>query len=212
MRAIIFIFLLAGQLQAQSFVLVFLHPREDKPELPKEQVDKLMQGHFANIQRLSSEGKLVVAGPFEEGGGIFIFRSTSFDEVREWLKPDPGIQANRWKIEMVPYKPRYGTPQGGHKPYDYVVYQFIRFTSYIAKFNINDMPQLMKQHDDYLAELKKSGNVVAEGTFNDTDGGILVMKGELNKEVIESDPAVHAGLLEIEIKKWTVARGAFGEK
>ena len=53
MRAIIFIFLLAGQLQAQSFVLVFLHPREDKPELPKEQVDKLMQEHIANMQRLS---------------------------------------------------------------------------------------------------------------------------------------------------------------
>jgi uncharacterized protein YciI len=72
--------------------------------------------------------------------------------------------------------------------------------------------EILKKHDDYLSEIKKSGNIIAEGIFNDTDGGILIMKGDLDKKVIESDPAVQEGLLGIDIKKWYVAKGAFGEQ
>src|SRR6478735_2054305 len=54
---------------AQSLVFVFLHHKTDKAELPKEQVDKIMEGHMANIQKMAKEGKLLVAGPFEGGGG-----------------------------------------------------------------------------------------------------------------------------------------------
>jgi len=63
-----------------------------------------------------------------------------------------------------------------------------------------------------VKDLVKTGNVVAEGTFGDSEGGILVIKGDLNKAVIESDPAVREGFLEVEFKKLYVARGAFSEK
>ena len=213
MKSFLFFILITGHAAvAQDMVFVFLHHRTDKSDLPKEQVDKIMEGHFANMKKMASEGKLLVAGPFEGGGGIYIFKSKSVDDVKEWLRPDPGIQNNRWKVEMLPFYPRVGQPQLVNEPYQMTSYQFIRFTSYIAKFNINDVPELMKKHDDYLNEIKKSGNVIAEGIFNETDGGILIMKGDLDRQVIESDPAVHEGLLEIDIKKWFVAKGAFGEK
>ncbi len=205
------IFLLSRSASAQEMVIVFLHHKTDKPELPKEQVDKIMEGHFANMKKLASEGKLLVAGPFEGGGGIFIFKSKSMDEVREWIKPDPGIQNNRWNVELQPYHPRVGVPRLVNEPYQMTSYNFIRFDSYIAKFNVNMVAEILKKHDDFINEIKKSGNVVAEGIFNDTDGGILIIKGELDKKVIESDPAVLEGLLGIEIKKWYVAKGAFGE-
>ena len=212
MRAILLLIFLSGNaVVAQPMVIVFLHHKADKAELPKEQVDKIMEGHFANIKKMASEGKLLVAGPFEGGGGIFIFNSTSTDDVRGWLKDDPGVQNNRWNVELQPYRWRTGLPRLVKEPIQMTNYQFIRFTSYIAKFNVSDVPQLLKQHDDYLTELKKSGNVVAEGIFNETDGGILVIKGDLDKKVIESDPAVRDGLLLFDIKKWFVAKGAFGE-
>jgi len=191
--------------------IVFLHHKPDKPELPKEQVDKIMEGHFANIKKLANEGRLLVAGPFEGGGGIFIFNSKSTEEVNEWLKNDPGVVNKRWNVEVLPYRPRLGVPRLVKEPYQMVDYSFIRFTSYVSKFNAYDVPELLKKHDDYLAEIKKSGNVVTEGIFNDTDGGILIIKGDLDKKVIESDPAVSEGLLAIDIKKWFVAKGAFGE-
>ncbi|MBI1770183.1 MAG: hypothetical protein HYR67_17580 [Bacteroidetes bacterium] len=212
MRAmLLFIFLWGKAATAQQMVIVFLHHKPDKPELAKEQIDKIMEGHFANIKKLANERKLLVAGPFEGGGGIFIFNSTSLDEVEGWLKDDPGVQNNRWNVELQPYRPRTGLPRLVSEPIQMTTYQFIRFSSYIAKFNVNDVPELMKKHDDYLAEIKKSGNIVAEGIFNDTDGGILIINGDLDKKVIESDPAVREGLLDFDIKKWFVAKGAFGE-
>jgi uncharacterized protein YciI len=211
MRVLFYLLLGWGSVSAQSMVIVFLHHKTDKPELAKEQVDKIMEGHFANIKRLANDGKLLVAGPFEGGGGIFIFNSKSINEVDEWLKNDPGVQNKRWNVEILPYRPRLGLPRLVNEPYQMINYQFIRFTSYIAKFNVYDVPEILKKHDEYLGEIKKSGNVVAEGIFNDTDGGILIIKGELDKKVIDSDPAVVEGLLIADIKKWYVAKGAFGE-
>jgi uncharacterized protein YciI len=193
-------------------IFVFLNKRTDKAELPKEQVDKLMEGHLANINRLAKEGKLVAAGPFDGGGGIFIFNSSSIEEVKRWLATDPGVQAERWKIEMLPFQFRLGKDMPLKEPYEMVSYQFIRYTPNIAKFNIQEVPELFVKHDDYLKEFKRTGNVIMEGIFGDTEGGVLVMKGDLDSAVIERDPAVQQGLLQFEIKKLWIAKGAFGEK
>jgi uncharacterized protein YciI len=193
-------------------IFVFLNKRTDKAELPKEQVDKLMEGHMANINRLAKEGKLVAAGPFDGGGGIFIFNSSSIEEVKRWLATDPGVQADRWKIEMLPFQFRLGKDMTLKEPYEMVSYQFIRYTPNIAKFNIQEVPELFVKHDDYLKEIKRTGNAIMEGIFSDTEGGVLVMKGDLDSAVIERDPAVQQGLLQFEIKKLWIAKGAFGER
>jgi len=213
----LFVFLLilwAQQLTAQSpeLIFVFLNKRTDKAELPEEQVKKIMEGHMANIERLAKEGKLISAGPFDGGGGIFIFKSNSVEQVNEWLKTDPGVAANRWRVEVLPYYPRVGGACAVGEPYEMVTYQFIRYIPNIAKFNIQEAPQIFSKHDDYVKGITKTGNVVAAGIFGDTEGGILVIKGDLQIEVIESDPAVREGLLEIDIKKLWIAKGGFCEK
>jgi uncharacterized protein YciI len=209
----LFIFILiAPCVIAQDLVFVFLHHRTDKVDLPKKQLDSIMEGHMQNIQRMAKDGKLLAAGPLEGGGGIYIFNSQSINEVNLWLQSDPGVKANRWKIEILSYHWKVGRPRLVSEPVTMTTYQLIRYTPYIAKFNINDVPELLNKHEEYIKSILKTGNVVAEGSFGDTEGGILVIKGELNRSVIESDPAVHEGLLEIEIKKWFVARGAFGEQ
>ncbi|MFN7793654.1 MAG: hypothetical protein ACK5NM_14010, partial [Cyclobacteriaceae bacterium] len=68
------------------------------------------------------------------------------------------------------------------------------------------------RHDEYLKEIKKTGNVIAEGTFGESEGGILIMKGKVQSEVIENDPAVREGLLEMWSKELYVAKGSFFEK
>ena len=52
---------------------------------------------------------------------------------------------------------------------------------------------------------------MAEGIFGE-DGGLLIMKGALQKEVIEADPAMSEGLYQIDFKQLYVAQGAFCEK
>ncbi len=167
---------------------------------------------MANIERLTKEGKLISAGPFDAGGGIFIFKSTSAAQVNEWLKTDPGIQANRWRVEVLPYFPRVGLACAVGKKFEMNSYQFIRYIPNLAKFNIQHAPEIFKKHDDYLKAIIKTGNAVAEGIFGDMEGGILVMKGDLDKAVIELDPAVREGLLEIEFQILWIAKGAFCEK
>ena len=200
-RLILLIFFLPFVTSAQTpeLIFVFLNKRIDKAELPEGEVKKIMEGHMANIERLSKEGKLISAGPFDGGGGIFIFKSKSVEQVKEWLQTDPGVHANRWRVEVLPYFPHVGGACAVTEPYEMTSYHFIRYTTNIAKFNVQDAPRIFKKHDDYLKEIIKTGNVITEASFGDDEGGILVMKGDLDKAVIETDPAVREGLLQIEI-------------
>ncbi|MCE2957019.1 MAG: YciI family protein [Bacteroidota bacterium] len=180
--------------------------------MPKEQVDRMMEGHMANINRLAREGKLVAAGPFEGGGGIFIFNSNSIETVKEWLATDPGVKAERWRVELQPFYVRVGKVALVNEPYEMVTYSFVRFIPNIAKFNIQELPEIFVKHDNYLQQLNRTGNVVGEGIFGDTEGGVLIMKGDVQSSVFEEDPAVQEGLLQLETKKLFIAKGAFGEK
>ena len=58
----------------------------------------------------------------------------------------------------------------------------------------------------------KNGNVIGAGTFGDYVGEILILKADVSKEIIESDPAVKSGDLKFEMKKLYIAKGSFCEK
>ena len=178
--------------QTNKFTFVFLNHKTDKAELSKEEVDKIMEGHMANINKMAKEGKLIAAGPFEGGGGIFIFKSTSVEEVRGWISEDPGIKAKRWNIEVLPFTIRSGSVCAVGEPYEMTTYHFIRYNPNLSKFTIGDAPLTFKKHDEYLNKIEQSGNVIAEGIFGDREGGILIMKGDLQKEVIEFDTRIFA--------------------
>ena len=198
--------------QVSSYSFVFLNKKPDAVQLPKEDVDKLMNGHMTNIERLAKEGKLVAAGPFEGGGGIFILNTTSIDEANAWLNTDPAVKANRWNIEIYPYRPRVGSICKVNPPYEMVTYQFLRFDANRSKSTARDYPEIFYRHDDFLKEIGKKANVVTEGIFGEFDGGILIINGEISKELMESDPAIQEGLLTMEMKTLWIAKGSFCEK
>jgi uncharacterized protein YciI len=201
-----------GTTQSPEHIFVFLNKKTDKAELPEEEVKKIMDGHMANINRLAKEGKLIAAGPFDGGGGIFIFKSSSVDQVRDWVSTDPGVQAKRWNVEMLPYYPKVGSVCTVTEPYQMVEYKFIRYTPQVTKDNISQQPDLFRKHHEYLKQLRSSAHVITEATFGESEGGILVVNGDLTNEVIEKDPAVSQGLLVAEVKKLWIAKGAFCEK
>ena len=195
--------------QSKTYSFVFLHKKSSAEQLAKEQLDKIMEGHMANIERLAKEGKLLVAGPFDGGGGIFILNTTSTDEARQWLSTDPGIQANRWDIEILPYTPRIGAVCIAKEPYEMVTYNFIRFVEMSTA--IENAESILKQHHEFVLALKKSGNLITEGIF-EPRGSILILKGEMNDNQFESDPAVQHGIISMESKKLWIAKGSFCEQ
>jgi uncharacterized protein YciI len=56
--------------------------------------DAMFKGHFANIQRLAAEGKLVLAGPFDgvDGWrGMFVLAVADIEEAKKLVATDPVI-------------------------------------------------------------------------------------------------------------------------
>jgi uncharacterized protein YciI len=215
MKKLLFIALVcltANAFGQNPYVIVFLNKKADAEKISDEKSKEIMGGHMNNMGRLAKEGKLTAAGPFEGGGGIFIMKTSNVEEAKQWISTDPGIQANRWNVELLPYTPRQGQVCAVKEPYKMVFYSFVRFDAIVSKFNAATYPTIIKHHDDYLQEIARTGNVVSEGIFGAYDGGILIMKGEVSNELFESDPGVKQGLINIEIKKLYIAQGSFCEQ
>src|SRR5258708_8495173 len=183
----LFIVLLAlvlpESVESQQFVLVFLNNKANKTELPEKDVKRIMDGHMANIRRLAKEGKLIVAGPFDGGGGIFIIKAASPDQAKEWLASDPGVQANRWNVEVLSYTPRVGSVCQVKEPIQMVNYEFVRYTINITKYNVREAAETSRKHDEYLKKIAQTGNIIPQRTFGE-NGGISLIPRELQKEAI----------------------------
>jgi uncharacterized protein YciI len=178
--------------------------------MPKDQVDNIMQGHLANIERLAKEEKLLVAGPFEGGGGIFILNTTSVEEARQWLHSDPGIQANRWNIEILPYTANKNRVCIAKEPYEMVMYTFIRFTAHSNSTGQNVF-EILNQHRQHIDEFTDSDNFVTDGIL-ENNGNILILKEDVPDSTFDSDPLIGSGKLSMQKKKLWIAKGSFCER
>jgi uncharacterized protein YciI len=184
------------QAAGQEFHLVFLN----KAVLPEEEVKKLMDGHMANINQLAKEGKLWAAGPFDGGGGIFIFKTASLDDVKSWILTDPAVKAERWNVEIFPYRPRTGSVCMVGEKYEMTNYLLIRYSPKRAG----------SDHRDYLGS-SFGTSIIAEGDLGEGAGSIVVLREEPKTSVLDQDPAVKSASLTYAVKKLFIARGSFCE-
>lgn len=86
----------------RAYVLVIL--KTGPTRVPEgEQRKAVFAGHFANMERLSKEGKLVLAGPFSEDPdgwrGLFVMAVESIDEARALTATDPVIRSGEMVAE-----------------------------------------------------------------------------------------------------------------
>lgn len=91
--------------EPRGYTLVLIKTGPQSGKLSKEENERVFAGHFANMQRLSEERKLVVAGPF--GGarsdkslrGIFVLDTEDRALARAWAETDPPTQAGVFALE-----------------------------------------------------------------------------------------------------------------
>jgi uncharacterized protein YciI len=96
----------AQQYEMTTYHLVLLQkgPAWSKEVTPE--VQKIQEGHMANIRKMAETGKLVAAGPIATEHnlrGIFVFASSSMEEVKEWCAQDPAVKAGRLTVEVYPW-------------------------------------------------------------------------------------------------------------
>lgn len=87
----------------KQYVFVILKTGTAKIEDDEKQ-KKLQSGHMENINRLAEAGKLVLAGPFMDGGnmrGLYIFNVTTIEEAKELVKTDPAIREGLFDVEFT---------------------------------------------------------------------------------------------------------------
>lgn len=87
----------------RSYVFCVLKTGKAKIE-DQEKRNEIFRGHFANMKRLASEKKLVVAGPFVEGEpnrGLYIFNVATIEEATELVKTDPAVEAGVFDFELT---------------------------------------------------------------------------------------------------------------
>lgn len=199
-------------LAQEKYMFVFLNDNPAKEDLSMAEMDSIQGAHLDNIKRMTLENKLLLAGSLEGDGVIFVLNTQSAKEAREWLNKDPAVNAGRYYIEILPWNIRYGKLCQIDEEVQFATYTFIRYNTYITKFNVQQAPLLLRQHDVYLKQIIQTGNVLLEGFFDNSDGGIMIMSGEVEDDVLLQDPSVKNGLVQPDPKKIWVVKGSFCEK
>ena len=87
----------------KMYVMCFLKTGPLKVDDANKRAE-LMKGHFGMINRLAGEGKLVLAGPFSDGGefrGIYVFDVKTVEEAQKLTETDPSIKEGYFKVEFI---------------------------------------------------------------------------------------------------------------
>jgi len=95
--------------EARGYTLVYLKTGA-KTQLSDAEEKTIFSGHFANMQRLAKEKKLLLAGPFGEPKhdinlrGLFVLDTSDPAQAKAWAESDPGFQAQVFTLEYHPLR------------------------------------------------------------------------------------------------------------
>ena len=177
---------------------------------------RLHEEHLKYVFSLLDSGKAIIAGPFTDGGdidGIFIFRAQDAAEAQALAEADPTVAAGFRIAEMHPWwsEDIFSKPA---KPVK-LVPMYFAFLVRGEKWTPEKTPATEEIQKGHMANINRLANMkklIAAGPFGD-DGrlrGIFVFRvASLDeaKALTETDPAVQAGRLAMELHTWMVPEG-----
>lgn len=97
----------ADEYGMRKYVIAFLKTGPKDAEVKGDARTALFKAHLENINRLASEGKLAIAGPFADPEkkfrGLFIFAVPTVEEAKALAETDPTVKAGVLVVEYVPW-------------------------------------------------------------------------------------------------------------
>ena len=91
----------------RQYVLAILKTGPNDAKVTGDARKEVFKGHFANMGRLAAEGKLAVAGPFNDPAkiyrGLFIFAVPTVEEAKALAESDPTVKAGVLIVEYIPW-------------------------------------------------------------------------------------------------------------
>ena len=83
------------------FMLLNEGPKRDQDSVA---VAKIQEGHMNHLNEMAQTGKLVIAGPFDNGGkyrGILIFDVDSISQAIRMESTDPAVVSGRLEMQAI---------------------------------------------------------------------------------------------------------------
>lgn len=192
---------LLGKAQPNNnLFFVFLNTNPDKEVLDSCRIAELQAKHLANIERLYQEGKIIAAGPFYSGGGLFVFKEKSLLAVEKLVQTDPAIAANRFKLEIYPLEISFGKIAPYTKPLEMTTLVFIRLSE---NAKIKTKKQLKVLHRKFGKQIRFSAY------FMNEKGGFVVLDADFNTVKEELEKGVNSWANVLSVKQLYVAEGTF---
>ena len=193
------------------YYFVELQTNPDRAILPNDEALAIQEAHLVNIERLHQEGKLVAAGPFDGGGGVFILKAPSIRHARRWVDSDPAVQANRFLAPIFRMQIEFGGIYTVGENHEMIT------TTYCQFIHDSDLPLTEHQllvHHEFIADLAEFGHVLLGGKLGKTGNYLLIMSLENEKELeklVTLHPLVIDGTLDYDLRLLWIAQETFIE-
>ena len=206
-RTILIIFLCVITLnlntQQNKYILFIVHysGNETTPTLQKD-----ISFHTKFTDKLFEQKQILLSGKLEKNSGYFYILNTGDKSIaKNWFSGDSVIQRSSWKKDYRPFSLMQGemcNVKNAQK--ENQTYTLILNNTYLTKFNIREAPYYHKEHELFIKDLYKTGNIKFWGIFDHTDGTISLMQGITDPEIFTLDPMVQRGFIVPEIKETTL--------
>jgi uncharacterized protein YciI len=170
-------------------------------------------------QTIAEKGDLILGGPIASSNtlaAVFVLRAADKDTAAKVAQADPLVTQKLGHVALLPW----GTQKDFLQPlkkYDPSVSYYLGFLKRGAKWTPEVTPEtqrIQEAHLKNIGRLHEMGKLMAAGPFlEDTDlRGIFVFKTatiEEANELTNTDPAVQAGRLRIDLYEWKLPSQAF---
>jgi len=184
---------------------------------PDWETSPLRQQHLAYVHSMIETGKVIIAGRIEDDPelrGVLVFNTKSADEAKEWMGADPAVKDGHFTMELHPWwsepvmKKLTSPPQKSETAY-------LAFLVRGDKWTAEKTPAteaIQKAHLENIGKLAEMKKLVVAGPFGDngTLRGVFVFRTDSIDEaraLANTDPAVKAGHLALQIHPWVVPEG-----
>ena len=87
------------------FLIVYRPPRPTFIDDSTEEEDRVIGSHFQYLRALLAQGKLLLAGPCEDGSmGLAVLECKDGEEAKRILAEDPAVRHGVFTGEIKPYR------------------------------------------------------------------------------------------------------------
>jgi uncharacterized protein YciI len=187
-----------------------------KPGSDKD-VGRIKQEQEQHISELIKTGKTALAGPVKGSGNlreILVFKTESADEALQIANAFPAVKSGMYKVEILPWfaaRNYINQPQPPLSWSPYIFGLLVRGDKWTATAS----PEATKIQEGHMANINKlaeMGKLVLAGPFYEPQvrRGVFIFKVATLDEaqkLTDTDPAVIAGRLKIELYEWSVPTG-----